>query len=315
MVIINASETVANLTTAGTTGAFSESITLRKGSNIIEVKIYDKVGNLGKKIINVEYVDVISPNILPTAIDATVISTGTIINIPQGTFSGIYDTVVVSIVQALSSDTITTANNKAGVDSNLKFAGELAGTIKEFKAFKVIAGQISCTEVITTNFNKNVTITISYPAGLDSRFEGGLRIYFLNEATQKWEIVPDIQTVDKNNRTVSVSLNHFSVYRLFGTLVAASDLSNVIVYPNPYKPSEAIRGTLKFDKLTAQATIKIYTISGELVTTLEETDMDGRYEWDGKNSANEDVVSGIYIYRVTNNKGDKPAGGKIAIVR
>ncbi|PIZ14818.1 hypothetical protein COY51_07195, partial [Candidatus Desantisbacteria bacterium CG_4_10_14_0_8_um_filter_39_17] len=293
-------------------GAFSESIGLNKGLNNIQVKSYDQFSNLGSSIVvNVEYVDAISPNI-PTNIETTVISTGTIINIPQGTFN---ETAVISIADNPSNDTITNANNKAVTNPNLKLAGELANTIKEFKAFKVIAGQVSCTEVITDNFNKNVVITISYPAGLDSKFESSLRIHFLNEAAQKWEIVPGTQTVDKNNRTVSASVNHFSLYRLFGTLVAASDLSNVIVFPNPYKPKDAVRGTLKFNNLTSQATIKIYTIAGELVVTLEENDGDGTYEWNGKNESGEEIVSGIYIYRVTNNQADKPAVGKIAIIR
>ena len=89
---------------------------------------------------------------------------------------------------------------------------------------------------------------------------------------------------------------------------SASDLNNVITYPNP----AATAGRFVFTNLTAKASIAIYTISGELFRSITENDGDGNAEWDMKNDSGEAVSRGMYIYLITNNNGEKKSG-KIAV--
>ncbi len=79
-------------------------------------------------------------------------------------------------------------------------------------------------------------------------------------------------------------------------------LKNVIAGPIPVKTGA---NNFRFEHLTAQAHIEIYTLTGELVNTLEEIDGDGRKNWNLKNSAREQVNRGVYICKITNNNGEK----------
>ena len=68
-----------------------------------------------------------------------------------------------------------------------------------------------------------------------------------------------------------------------------------------------------FANLTKQATIKILTLSGQVIRTLEEKDGNGGVSWDLRNEWGEMVASGIYIYYIFSNNDSKK--GKLAIVR
>ncbi|MEW6007718.1 MAG: hypothetical protein AB1595_06170 [bacterium] len=52
----------------------------------------------------------------------------------------------------------------------------------------------------------------------------------------------------------------------------------------------------------------------ELVFDQEYTNTNGKVEWNLKNKEGNPVASGVYIYLITNNKGDK-AIGKLGIVK
>ncbi len=91
-----------------------------------------------------------------------------------------------------------------------------------------------------------------------------------------------------------------------------NDLSQVIAFPNPYRPG---LGTDKitFGNLTKTAEIRIMTEHGLHVRTLEETDGNGGKDWDLCDESGNPVASGIYIYRVKND--DQDVLGKLAIIR
>ncbi len=93
----------------------------------------------------------------------------------------------------------------------------------------------------------------------------------------------------------------------------ALDLSGASVFPNPYKPYKG-HTFVTFDGLTAQAKIEIFTITGERAATLEETDGDGKTLWDVVNDSGRKVASGVYICRVTNDKGEEKFF-KLAVIR
>lgn len=90
------------------------------------------------------------------------------------------------------------------------------------------------------------------------------------------------------------------------------DLSQLKVYPNPFKPSLGHTSVL-FMNLPELDSIKIFTLTGELVTEIEEQ-TGIRAEWNGKNDSGKEVASGVYFYLVASEKGEKKTG-KIAVVK
>jgi hypothetical protein len=85
-------------------------------------------------------------------------------------------------------------------------------------------------------------------------------------------------------------------------------LDDIRVVPNPYKGSAdweewtgsgSRLGRLYFMNLPSKCTIRIYTIAGDLVRTLEHHDISyGAEAWDLTGEAGVQVASGIYIYHV-----------------
>lgn len=110
--------------------------------------------------------------------------------------------------------------------------------------------------------------------------------------------------------------------------LASSALDNIYVVPNPYvatndiEPSNKLPGQnrgerrIYFENLPMQCTIRIYTLSGELVTTLEhESGVDnGREFWNLLNKDGFSVAYGLYIAHI-----DAPGVGekliKFAIIK
>ncbi|OGS21832.1 MAG: hypothetical protein A2252_00025 [Elusimicrobia bacterium RIFOXYA2_FULL_39_19] len=222
---------------------------------------------------------------------------------------GLNDGVYINIMKPEEkASKVTQANTNAHSNTKIMSAtiNDLSDTSTEFNALLSLV--------------EKVTIVLAYPSDITGETEEGLRIYCLNETTDEWELVAGSQELSLLANTVAVEVEHFSVYRIMGTVLAKENLREVRVYPNPFKPNDdkSENGTwdtgIIFDSLTNNSTIKIYTLSGDLVNILEETDNNGKYTWDVKNKEKEKLSSGIYIYRITDSTGDKITG-KIGIVR
>ena len=98
----------------------------------------------------------------------------------------------------------------------------------------------------------------------------------------------------------------------FDAARAASALDKIKVVPNPYvavndiEPTDRLPGTTRgsrriyFEHLPLRATIRIFTLSGELVCTLEhDSGLDnGREYWDLLNRDNLGVAYGVYIAHI-----------------
>ena len=91
-----------------------------------------------------------------------------------------------------------------------------------------------------------------------------------------------------------------------------SDLSAAHAYPVPFKPS-AGHTAITFTALTGTAKIRIYTISGELVRTLDKSDTGEDLEWDVRNAKGSPVDSGVYLYLIEG--AGMPKKGKLMIIR
>lgn len=106
--------------------------------------------------------------------------------------------------------------------------------------------------------------------------------------------------------------------------VPETEVSKIRVIPNPYNyySTNLYRGErdkVLFVNLPAIATIRIFTLSGDLVRTIEHTDLSGDEPWDLVTSQNQLVRSGVYVYHI---EGEDESGndvgskiGKLVIVR
>ncbi len=157
---------------------------------------------------------------------------------------------------------------------------------------------------------------------------GGGVIFHSSNGGKSWNVE---RTID-NGKEIKALYDVFFVDEDNGWIVGEDGLIlkyvkipiklwEVTVYPNPFKPSlnhKVITFGHPTDvtkRLTEYATIKIYTIAGELVKTIEVTPNNGGIAtWDTRNDASKLVASGIYIYCIINPGGEK-CTGKIGIVR
>ena len=109
-------------------------------------------------------------------------------------------------------------------------------------------------------------------------------------------------------------------------------LDDVYVVPNPYKGSaawdlaetdfEPTGRRIKFFNLPSKATIRIYTLSGDHVATIDHDDAatvgdepPGQASWNLISKNNQDTVSGIYIYHVRSDVDGAETVGKFVIIR
>jgi hypothetical protein len=94
----------------------------------------------------------------------------------------------------------------------------------------------------------------------------------------------------------------------------ARDLSNVYVYPNPYRPAHQGRG-LTIAGLPRRATIRVLTPDGRLVRVLSvENNRDGGAEWDLRDRRGRTVPAGVYLFRVSA-PDQQPVLEKAAVIR
>jgi hypothetical protein len=100
----------------------------------------------------------------------------------------------------------------------------------------------------------------------------------------------------------------------------ANWVENVAVVPNPYRGSARWEQTyldkIAFINLPAMCNIHIYTLAGDHVITLEHNDFSGQSGtafWDLVSRNDQEVTSGLYIYRVETQDGY--VVGKFAIIR
>ena len=116
--------------------------------------------------------------------------------------------------------------------------------------------------------------------------------------------------VNIGERTVTATLNHFSLFQLM-VRVAASNLNNILIYPNPFYANRG-QGFVTIDKIPANSKVRIYTLSGDKVweATAGST---GVVIWKGVNKSGYLVASGIYLVVVDASSGKKVL--KLAVER
>ena len=84
------------------------------------------------------------------------------------------------------------------------------------------------------------------------------------------------------------------------------------VYPNPIIRNGGGTDKIAFTDLPSGTNLKIYTLSGKLVRTLDEAGTGG-IDWDVKNDQDGTITPGLYIYVLTDELGSNTKTGKLAI--
>ncbi len=176
---------------------------------------------------------------------------------------------------------------------------------------------------------QTATLTLNYRDDDDNGIVDGtsvkadsLKMYASATSAGPWVLLPSV--VDKVKKTVTGTTPHFSFFGVFAA--AAYDLSAVRVYPNPYKPNggnsdEGVpysagnpNSGIIFYNLTDRVTIKIYTLTGQLVAKVSSDSSGGKIQWDAKNDSGRKVASGGYVAVITS-PGNSDTVRKILIVR
>ncbi|MFC1512766.1 T9SS type A sorting domain-containing protein [bacterium] len=98
-----------------------------------------------------------------------------------------------------------------------------------------------------------------------------------------------------------------------GVRAPAVNLERSHVYPNPCRVYKG-QNHINFTRLTKNAEVSIYTISGELVIKFDKTDITtDEIKWDLKNESGNKIASGVYIFYIK--YGDMTKKGKLAIIK
>ncbi|MBI4802961.1 MAG: fibronectin type III domain-containing protein [Elusimicrobia bacterium] len=116
--------------------------------------------------------------------------------------------------------------------------------------------------------------------------------------------------IDTGLRTITATLDHFSVFQLM-LKTAAVNLSAVRVFPNPLYINRG-PNLLTIDNMPASAKVRIYTLSGDKVWEGAASST-GDLHWRGVNSSGLTVGSGIYLAVIDSSAGKKVV--KIAVER
>jgi hypothetical protein len=111
------------------------------------------------------------------------------------------------------------------------------------------------------------------------------------------------------------------------TVSPGTNVSAVYVVPNPYRTGTSAETspyyhnfpdmTIKFYNVPREASIKIYTVSGDLVWETYRSNpegADGVVSWDTRNKEGLEVGSGVYVYKCESGGGDYMYG-RIVIIR
>ena len=135
----------------------------------------------------------------------------------------------------------------------------------------------------------------------------------------QWASPDGYASIENSKGTTVLDRNFVQVYP--GVMPVAS-LGDVGVVPNPYrvnsgfKEGEHLR-QIRFTNLPAQCTIRIFTLTGEAVGTIEHDDTEsGNAWWDMRSINNQEIAPGLYIFHVEQvGQSSDPFIGKFAVIR
>ena len=116
--------------------------------------------------------------------------------------------------------------------------------------------------------------------------------------------------IDTRRTLLALLISAVGLLALPESALAADVLDSVRVVPNPYNVSGRTHGPrsnasayerIMFTNLPkpnalTPTRIRIYSMTLDLVAALEHDSQDNQFFWDGRNSDNQYIVSGVYYY-------------------
>jgi hypothetical protein len=178
----------------------------------------------------------------------------------------------------------------------------------------ITAGYPSGYNVSTVwSFSQTANLASSvHAAGAPAAVVGGVTSYSASGLTahlSQVQLTPGVYTisvyaVDSNNNqspsaTASVTL-------------VPGDLSGVRVFPNPWRSDKHSGLPITFDTLSVNSTIKLFTVSGHWIKTLPTSSTS--VTWDLTNDSGSKVASGLYVYLIKDDQGQKKTG-QVAVIK
>ncbi len=162
----------------------------------------------------------------------------------------------------------------------------------------------------TQTLGSSASVSIPYAdAGGDNIIDGtspplaasALKVYTLNTTVNRWEALESY--VDPVARRVIFFTPHFSVFAMFAPSTIGTSLSEVRVYPIPWKPGTRGRfdaAGVTFDRLPVSGTIRILSLAGERVREFTfDGGASGSIVWNGVTDWGKRAASGVYFARIT----------------
>ena len=152
--------------------------------------------------------------------------------------------------------------------------------------------------------------------------EYGIRIHLWDDLAGEWKVISS--EVDTLNNVVSGEISKPGLYAAFTTKVSPGthgslENKNIYFFPNPFNPNRE-EGKVRYSLASnGMVTLKIYDISGRLVTTLldgvaQEAGVEQTISWNGTNDKRDVVANGVYFYVIESSSGER-AVGKAAVLK
>lgn len=132
-----------------------------------------------------------------------------------------------------------------------------------------------------------------------------IKVYTLNTTVNRWESLPTF--VDTGSKRVTFFTPHFSVFAMFAPLTIGTSLSQVRVYPIPWRPASLSRfdaAGVTFDRLPVSGSIRLLNLAGERVRDISfDGSAAGTVVWNGMTDAGRRAASGVYFARISSANG------------
>jgi len=160
--------------------------------------------------------------------------------------------------------------------------------------------------------SKPVAIDVSYT---DSEMEGvdreKLVLARYDDTSGAWMRLESVSYPEQNK--VVGETDHFSLFQIMEVTPAAvaTGLDALRIYPNPFYPNKG-QTQVTIDGLPEGASVKIYTLNGELVWEGKAGGA-GSVAWSGRNRAGRKVASGLYLTHFES--GGKKKVKKLSVVK
>jgi len=192
--------------------------------------------------------------------------------------------------------------------------------VKDFSGYKVYRalGRNDTTFALVWQCGgkTGIPITTTYK---DTSVQRGFAYYYYvtayDDGTQNWE-QPGVSL--ESGKYWNMMQRNQPVHPYL-TKTPVADLNSIKVVPNPYHdlsinnnwPGEPNK--IMFINIPPKCTIKIYTMSGDLVKTLHHQDGTSEEPWNQVTEYNQLIYTGVYLYVIESDIGSKV--GKFVIVR